>query len=472
MKKIAFQTLGCKLNQFETDSLASEFKKQGYTLVDFNEKADIYVINTCTVTNKADRKSRNIINRALKMHGAETGIQFSEVETKTIESPGFREQSNLQDKAGLVVVTGCYVNSHREALEADGRTFVVPNEEKRHLFSLVDAHSKGEIYHPQSSDLFEYSIADPIYHTRAMVKIQDGCDNFCTFCIIPFVRGTAQSRPKEAILQNINESLDAGYKEIVLTGVNMGRYSQTETDFTALVKAILEIPREFRLRISSLEPEGLGTDFIQLLKHPKMMPHLHLCLQSGSERVLLNMRRQYTAKEYMNFVHKVRKEIPDFNFTTDIIVGFPGETEEDHQESMQRSKDAGFGHIHTFPYSRRAGTRADRMPNQVSTHSKKERVEDILALSAELKQQYRESFVGRKQNLLVEKVVENKKEKGEFFELHGLGEHYLPIRVKIPALRPAEDYKNQLFLVKLTQLIQDDQDSWFVGELIDQEAES
>jgi threonylcarbamoyladenosine tRNA methylthiotransferase MtaB len=338
-RKIAFKTLGCRLNQFETDSLASEFHNAGYQVVDFEEKADVYVINTCTITNHSDKKSRNLINQAGHKPGE-----------------------------SLLVVTGCMVNSRKETLESgDSNTCFVENNRKTSIFPMVESHFRGEILHPNGlePDVFNFKPADTTFHTRSLIKIQDGCDNFCTFCIVPFVRGRAISRPFEKIRENILQVLDYGFKEIVLTGVNIGRYDHEGINFESLVEKILDIPGDFRLRISSIEPDGYGDRFIELFHHRKLMPHLHLCLQSGSEAVLLKMRRMYTLSGFREIVNKIRERHPDFNLTTDIIVGFPGETAEDFRATCDVVKEFSFSHIHTFKYSRRKGTRAERMPGQV-----------------------------------------------------------------------------------------------------------
>jgi threonylcarbamoyladenosine tRNA methylthiotransferase MtaB len=346
-KKIAFKTLGCRLNQYETDSVVSNFINAGYEVVDFNEQADAYIINTCTVTNMSDHKSRQTINQA----------------------------SRKNEKA-VLVVTGCMANHHKEKLEANDKiTYTIENDRKGSIFHLLDSHFKGEIISPEElkQDRFAFGAAEKSFHTRSLIKIQDGCDNFCTFCIVPHVRGRASSRSWENIKSNIEEVLKFGYKEIVLTGVNIGRYERDGITFEELIEKILNIPGDFRIRISSIEPEGFGDKLFNLFSHPKLMPHLHMCLQSGSDKILLKMRRQYTVDEFKTMVHKIKKKIPDFNFTTDIMVGFPGETEEDFQETCKVSEQLGFSHVHTFKYSIRKGTRAERMPDQVHEKIKTER---------------------------------------------------------------------------------------------------
>jgi len=422
-KRIAFNTLGCKLNQYETDSLASQFHSAGYEVVPYEAEADAYVINTCTVTNKSDRKSRNMVNRAtgraagaVVAGGAGAAAGEPPRAIAALRAPGGRP---------VVVVTGCFVDSNRDYLAGRSDiTYVVDNARKNNIFHIVDAHFRGEILDPArlESDPFNYALAEKGFHTRSMVKIQDGCDNFCTFCIIPYVRGRATSRPLPAILENVRRLVDAGTKEVVLTGVNMGRYRDGETDFADVVESILDLPGDFRVRISSLEPELLGERFVDLLGHPKMCPHLHLCLQSGSERILLAMRRMYTVSGYLEFVERLRSRYAGFNLTTDVIVGFPGESDADFDETAGVCREVGFSHIHTFKYSRREGTRADRMADQVSEAVKSARSERIREIGSDNKRRYRGNLLGSVQTVLVESV--DAAGCGQ-----GYGEHYVPVAV-------------------------------------------
>lgn len=396
-RKVAFKTLGCRLNQYETDALATQFDQAGYQIVDFKDKADIVIVNTCTVTNQSDQKSRNLINQAAR-----------------------------NNKGAVVVVTGCMANNHKEQLESDRKiTYVVENNRKGNIRDLVDAHLRGEIIHPTdiSGDVFRYSAVDKSLHTRSSIKIQDGCDNFCTFCIIPTVRGRAASRPLPQILENVKQTLDNGFRELVITGVNIGRYHWKDKSFEDVVEAILDIPGDFRVRISSLEPDGFGERFYNLFKHPKLAPHLHLCLQSGSDSVLLRMRRMYSIKTFASILERFRKVRPDFNFTTDMIVGFPGETNEDFQASLDAVKRFQFSHVHTFKYSARQGTRAERLNNQVPEKIKTQRSAAIRELSAENQKSYYSKFIGRQERVLIEKI-----DKNGFAT--GYGEHYIPFRFK------------------------------------------
>jgi threonylcarbamoyladenosine tRNA methylthiotransferase MtaB len=394
MNKVRFKTLGCRLNQYETDALVTQFHQAGYQVVTDEGAADVSVINTCTVTNQSDQKSRTTINQAVR------------------SNPG-----------GIVVVTGCMANHHKATLESNKKiTYVVDNERKSQIVALVDAHLKGEVVHPESmpGNVFGFETVEKSLHTRTSIKVQDGCDNFCTYCIVPSVRGRAVSRPLPQILDNVRRVVDNGFREIVITGVNIGRYGWGEQTIEDVIEQILTLPGDFRVRISSLEPDGFGPDFHHLFHHPKMAPHLHLCLQSGSDQILLKMRRMYTTRSFMEIIGKFRSEFPDFNFTTDIIVGFPGESEADFQQTVSLAREARFSHIHTFRYSRRKGTRADRMDQQVPEPLKSERSEIIRRISEENRLRYMKSMVGKPQRVLVEKVDASG-------YAHGYGEHYLPV---------------------------------------------
>ncbi|MFP4301481.1 MAG: MiaB/RimO family radical SAM methylthiotransferase [Alkalispirochaetaceae bacterium] len=460
-RRIAFYTLGCKLNQYETDSLASQFRREGYEIVRFEQEADCYIINSCTVTNKADRKSRNAMNRALRRAGArlcEPVRSSVVVAEESLSSGRGAPDAGIAAEAppndAIVVMTGCFVDSGKERLERSDATYLVDNKRKNQIFSIVDSHFRGEIVDPERLDsgIFSFETPERLFHTRTTLKIQDGCDNFCTFCIIPFVRGRAASRPVEEVLSQAREAIRGGSKELVLTGVNMSRYLEGETDFAHLVHRVLEIPGDFRVRISSLEPDSLDERFVELFAHPKMAPHLHLCLQSGSDRILLEMRRMYTVSTYREIVERIRTSYPDFNITTDIIVGFPGEDDAEFQRTLFLAEELQFSHIHTFSYSRRNGTRAERMDGQVSEKVKHERSEAIRELSERSKRSYRSRFVGKEERLLVERVGT----KAGRAIARGLGEHYLPIRVEGPAVKDMNILPNSFLRVRILALEQGD----------------
>ncbi|MGD2036128.1 MAG: tRNA (N(6)-L-threonylcarbamoyladenosine(37)-C(2))-methylthiotransferase MtaB [Bacteroidales bacterium] len=417
-RKVAFKTLGCRLNQYETDSLATDFAEAGYKIVNFRDKADVYIVNTCTVTNQGDKKSKHAINQATK----------------------------ASDSDSIVVVAGCMAKSQKEYLE--GRkdiTYVVDNTHKSSVFSMVDSHFKGEIILPSAlkQDIFGYSLVKEGFHTRSAIKIQDGCDNFCTFCIVPRVRGRAVSRPAEDIAGNIRRSIDLGNKEMVLTGVNISRYDHNGLKFDGLLEKILDIPGDFRVRISSIEPDGFTEKFIDQFANPKLCPHLHLCLQSGSDKVLLRMRRFYTVSEYMNIVRSIRSRYAGFNFTTDVIVGFPGETEEEFNDTLNIVRQVNFSHIHTFKYSRRSDTRADRFPDQIIEEVKDKRSKIIRDISEDMRLAYRKKFIGKEQVLLTERT-------GAEGGSRGYGEHYIPILTEGVKLK-----KNTFCKVKLKEVLPD-----------------
>jgi threonylcarbamoyladenosine tRNA methylthiotransferase MtaB len=356
-------------------------------------------LEPCTVTNQSDQKSRNYIS-----------------------------QASSANPNGLLVVAGCMVNNRKDQLEKqDNITYVIENEKKNSIFSLIDAHFKGEILHSEnlSGDVFGFETVEKSLHTRTSIKIQDGCDNFCTFCIIPKVRGRAVSRPLDDVIDNVKRVVDNGFKELVITGVNIGRYHHENYRIEQALEKILEVPGDFRLRISSIEPDGFGEDFPKLFHHPKLAPHLHLCLQSGSDKVLMQMRRMYNRRSFMKIIEDFRKEHPDFNFTTDIIVGFPGETEEDFQQTINAAQEAKFSHIHTFRYSVRKGTRAERMENQISEKIKAERSAIIRGISEENKKEYYAKMMGKTQKVLIERIDS----KG--FS-RGYGQHYIPFKWKNP----------------------------------------
>ena len=427
-RRVAFKTLGCRLNQYETDALVTDFSTAGYQLVDLNQSPDVVIVNTCTVTNQSDQKSRTTIS-----HAART------------------------NNNAVVVVTGCMANNFKEKLESqDNITFVVENSRKSSILSLVDAHFSGEILHPNQlpQDVFRYEPVNQSLHTRSAVKIQDGCDNFCTFCIIPMVRGRAISRSVEDVLENVRKTIANGFREIVITGVNIGRYEHGEHRFEDVLEKILKVPGDFRVRISSLEPDGFGDRFVELFQHPKLMPHLHLCLQSGSDKTLLRMRRIYDLAQFRKTVNRFRSVYPDFNFTTDIIVGFPGETEEEFQDTMDAVHEFNFSHVHTFKYSVRKGTRAERLEYHIPEKIKNIRSLIVRELSLKNKQNYLTTFIGKEQKVLVEKIAQG--------IANGYGENYIPIR-----FRATSAEKNTIRKIKLLELRGVDENMYLFGELTD-----
>lgn len=395
--KIAFKTLGCRVNLYETDALASQFKEAGYEVVDSDENADVYVVNTCTVTNQSDQKCRQAINQIRRSH-----------------------------PTAIIAAMGCMVNHRKQEMLNSGTIdYAIDNERKYALFSIIDSRVKGEAVDPEGfdKDLFSYRPAHSTFHTRSLIKIHDGCNNFCSYCIIPNVRGRATSRPADEIYDNIRNVVEHGFKEVVLTGVNMGRYHHNDVDFEHLIENILKIEGDFRVRISSIEPDNFSDRFLSLFNNPKLAPHMHICLQSGAENTLRDMHRHYTAAQFREMCERIKTAIPDFNITTDVIVGFPGETESDFTESAAMCKAIGFSHIHTFKYSVRTGTKAATMPNQIPETVKTERSAIIRRISAENKLDYFNRMLGKPQRMLIERVMADG-------TARGYGENYIPLRLK------------------------------------------
>ncbi len=445
-KRVAFQTLGCKLNQHETESIAADFRHAGYTIVPFGEAADAYIINTCTVTAKADRKSRNTVNRALRSReGATVASQIA---------PGI-DLHGLP--ASVVVVTGCFVEASPDLYRDVPGLYLLDNRRKSAALEIVDAHLSGELVVPErhAPAPFNFDTPSPVFRTRGTVKIQDGCNTGCSYCIIPVVRGRALSRPAAAVCEAVRRNIDRGYREIVLTGINMSRYRDADTDFPALLRQLLELPGDFRLRLSSLEPELLTEPLLEMVHHPRFMPHLHLCLQSGSDRILSRMNRGYTRAEFTQALKAIRTVVPDFHFTTDIIVGFPGETEADFQESVDAVKELEFGHVHTFPYSLRSHTRAAKMDGHLPEKLKSERAHVMRELAAAEKLRYRRSLLGQQEELLIERV-------GPLGTASGYGRRYVPITV---AANETKLKVNGLYTVVLSELDQTDEPV-FHGSLV------
>jgi threonylcarbamoyladenosine tRNA methylthiotransferase MtaB len=424
-RKIAFKTLGCRLNQYETEALASQFSRNEYEVVEFEKPADVYIVNSCTVTNQSDQKTRTMVNHA----------------TRLKHRP-------------MVVVMGCMSpEQQKQFTDNSAVTYLIDNEKKSGVFQLIDAHFKGELIEKEQlpSDRFSYELTDPLFHTRSFIKIQDGCDNFCTYCIIPMVRGVAISRPAEEIMDNIRQAVVNGYKEIVITGVNISRYYYEGIHFEHLVEQILNMPQDFRLRISSMEPDELNDKFISLMNHPKLCPHLHLCIQSGSDRILIKMNRMYTMAAFLKLVEKIKAVNPLFNLTTDIMVGFPGENAADFEATIQAAREIGFSHIHTFKYSKRTGTRADRMTEQVPEPVKSQRSEIIRKISEENKIKYFQHLLGIEQTILVEKIKNG--------VAQGYGEYYIPVKFCV-----SDDImENSMVKVRLTK-IGEGEDVFMVGE--------
>ncbi len=378
--KVGLCNLGCKVNTYEMEYIASLFKERGYEIGDFNDFCDVYVVNTCTVTNNSDVKSRKMINHPKKIN-----------------------------KNSCLVVCGCFIESAKD-YKNDDIDIVLGNYNKSKVVDLVEEFFRNKEKINQKFNLNEVEFEDMnIKHfenrTRAFVKIQDGCENFCTYCIIPYVRGKCRSKKEDNVLSEITTLVNNGYNEIVLTGIHTGNYGvDINTDFSSILEKILNIKGLKRLRISSIEITELDDKFLELLKNPILCNHLHIPLQSGGEKTLKRMNRKYDKKYFKEEIEKIRKIRPDISITTDVIVGFPGETEEDFNECVDFIKEINFSKLHVFPYSKRDGTVAAKMKDQIDGKVKKERVKTLLDLSKTLEENYKNSFIGKKESCLIEKV--------------------------------------------------------------------
>lgn len=390
MRKAAFHNLGCKVNSYETEAMQQLLEDAGYEIVPFREGADVYIINTCSVTNVADRKSRQMLHRAKKMN-----------------------------PSAAVVAVGCYVQAAGAELKKDEAVdLIVGNNQKKDLVQILDDYfadheNSGEILdigHSQEyEELHIRRIAD---HTRAFIKVQDGCNQFCSYCIIPYTRGRVRSRRPEDIEHEVRGIAEAGYKEIVLTGIHLSSYGvdfkdEQKENLLTLIKRLDQIPGIERLRLGSLEPRIVTREFAkELARLRTICPHFHLSLQSGCDATLKRMNRRYNAAEYQACCEILREEFDNPAITTDVIVGFPGETEEEFAETERFLKAIHFYEMHIFKYSRRAGTRAADMPDQVPEGTKSVRSDILLALEKQQSLEYRGRFLGTEEEILLEEAIE------------------------------------------------------------------
>lgn len=375
--KVGICSLGCKVNIYESEVVTDLLKKGGYEIVPFEDKADIYIINTCSVTNESDKKSRKMINRAKK-----------------------------NNSEAIIVVMGCYSQVSSDDIEAD---IILGNKDKSKIVEILndfirDRESKKIIYDLSSVEFEKMEISHFDNHTRAFVKIQDGCNAFCSYCIIPYTRGRVRSKNKEDVIEEVSRLVKDGYKEIVLTGIHTGRYGiDINSSLYELLCELVKIPNIYRIRLSSIEINEVTPEIIDLYKNNKIMArHLHVPLQSGSNKILKLMNRRYNKEEFMKMIDKLR-EIEDISLTTDLIVGFPNETDDDFEETMDTLKKIHFTKIHTFPYSRRRGTVADKMDGHISGDIKKKRVHEVIELSNEYENEYYKSKISKVYDGVVEK---------------------------------------------------------------------
>lgn len=417
-RRVAFQTLGCKVNQNEAEAMESIFRRAGYEAVDFHETADVYVIHTCTVTHLGDRKSRQMIRRAIR-----------------------------QNSEAVVVVSGCYAQvASQEVMEIPGVDLVIGTQARSQIVELVERVMAERQPLNLVEDIlrtkeFEELPLEETGRVRAFMKIQEGCQNFCTYCIIPFARGPVRSRHPDKVLAETEQLVAKGYRELVLTGICTGAYGQDlgqGITLSYLLEKLKSVPDLLRIRISSLDPNDFSPELIDTLTSaPVFCPHLHISLQSGNDKVLKEMGRKYTTADFAHLLGRLREQRPGIAITTDIMVGFPGETVEEHESSLAFVEEMELAGLHVFKYSPRRGTKAAGFPNQVPAPEKERRSREFLDLGARLKKDYGSSFLGQSLDVLVETNPED----GVW---EGHTGNYLTVRFKAPG-----EWRGQLVPVVL-----------------------
>ncbi|MEC0283661.1 tRNA (N(6)-L-threonylcarbamoyladenosine(37)-C(2))-methylthiotransferase MtaB [Terribacillus saccharophilus] len=444
MPTVAFHTLGCKVNHYETEGIWQKFKAQGYERVDFDHQSDVYVVNTCTVTNTGDKKSRQVIRRAVR-----------------------------KNPEGVICVTGCYAQtSPGEIMEIPGVDIVVGTQGRDKMIEHIEEFKVKKEPINGVSNIMKNRVFEemdvPAFtdRTRASLKIQEGCNNFCTFCIIPWSRGLLRSRNPEDVMKQAQQLVDAGYKEIVLTGIHTAGYGEDMQDYN-FAKLLRELENNVRglkrIRISSIEASQITDEVIQVLdESEKIVRHLHIPLQSGSDSVLKRMRRKYSSDFYRSKIDKVKKALPNLAITSDVIVGFPGETEEEFMETYRFIQEVGYSELHVFPYSKRTGTPAARMTDQVDDETKNERVHRLITLSDQQAKEYASQF----ENEVLEVIPEELYDANESDTLYvGYTDNYL--KVKFEA---TPDMVGKIVRVKLTKAGYPYNEGQFVRVMDDEEA--
>lgn len=402
-KRVAFYTLGCKVNQYETESIKNQLIQKGYTETAFEDEADIYIVNSCTVTSVADRKTRNMLRRAKKV--------------------------NPNSK---VIVTGCYAQTNsKELLEMEDIDYVIGNKYKKGIVNFVDDIENRTMERLKNDNIFdeyeytEYEFATLREMSRAYVKIQDGCNNFCSYCKIPFARGRSRSRKKESILKEIKRLVSEGFKEVILIGINLGAYGEDledEIEFEDLLEEVLQIENLERVRIGSVYPDKISDRFIEMFKYKKLMPHLHISLQSCDDTILKMMKRNYGSNLIDERLSKLKNNVEGMEYTADIIVGFPGETQEMFQNSYDLINKIGFSGLHIFQYSDREKTIASKLENKVDPKIKKERADKLEELKKEMSTKERKKYIGHSLKVLIEEEIDG--------YLYGYSDNYLRVKVK------------------------------------------
>jgi threonylcarbamoyladenosine tRNA methylthiotransferase MtaB len=424
MPTVAFHTLGCKVNHYETEAIWQLFQNEGYEKVEFEARSDVYVINTCTVTNTGDKKSRQVIRRAIR-----------------------------KNPDAVICVTGCYAQtSPAEIMAIPGVDIVVGTQDRVKMLEYIEEFKRvrepiNGVGNIMKSRVYE-ELDVPAFtdRTRASLKIQEGCNNFCTFCIIPWARGLMRSRDPQEVIKQATQLVTAGYKEIVLTGIHTGGYGEDLKDYSLarLLEDLEQVEGLKRIRISSIEASQLTDEVINVIdRSEKVVRHLHIPLQSGSNTVLKRMRRKYTMEFFGERLDRLKEALPGLAVTSDVIVGFPGETEEEFQETYDFILKHKFSELHVFPYSKRTGTPAARMDNQIDEDLKNERVHRLIELSNQLAKEYASNFEGEVLEVIPEERDKDNKDSGLFI---GYSDNYL--KVKFPA---TEEMIGKLVKVKITQ---------------------
>lgn len=379
MRSVGILTLGCKVNTYESEYIMNLLKDNGYIIKDFQELCDIYIINTCTVTNQSDSKSKKMIRQAIR-----------------------------RNPDACIVAMGCFIQANPEYYE-DGIDILIGNKDKSNIISILNEYFKTKEtikkqYIGRIKEFEDMYIKDFPGRTRAFVKIQDGCDNFCSYCIIPFVRGKCRSKKEDEVVEEITDLVNNGYKEIVLTGIHTGSYGvDLETNFAHLLKRLVKIKGLLRLRISSIETTELNEEVLNVLEKEKILvDHLHIPIQAGSDEILKKMNRKYNLDYFFQKIEQIRKIRPNISISTDLIVGFPGESEELFEKTIETCRKIKFSKIHVFPYSERKGTASSRMENKIDNKIKKERAKKLIQVSKELEINYMNNFINQTVEVLIE----------------------------------------------------------------------
>lgn len=424
MKTVASHALGCKVNQYESEAIAELFAKKGYEVVDIEQKADIYVINTCTVTNFGDKKSRQLIRKVKR-----------------------------QNPDSIIAVIGCYAQTApQEISKIEGVNLIIGTKDRKSIVELVENYTKEQgavnfVTEISREREFEpLSVQKLAGRTRAYLKIQDGCSQFCSYCIIPYARGPIRSRDPQEVLKEVNILAENGFQEIVLTGIHVASYGKDlkTIDLLGILKKVHEVEKIKRIRFSSIEPNIITKQFMEeVAKLPKVCNHFHLSLQSGCDKTLQAMNRKYTTEQYRQAVQLIKQHMPQAAITTDIIVGFPDETQEDFEKSFLFAKEMQFSKIHVFPFSPKKGTPAASMKEQIPNDIKTQRSKKLIQLGNEMTKGFLNSHIGQKMDILFERKLDE-----NIFEGHTT--NYIKVHVKSD-----KDLKNKILSVKLLQTEQE-----------------